>query len=486
MPLPLACPFWRVIGKAKSSYELIFNMKKYIHYFPLQYPDSFDVSTTLIENDLVTKSNIGKYDTHREYLYIIIDQILRAKNNYQIKINDFDDNVAFPVSSTILKDSVREYKVYLDYLEQTEFIWRCTEGEKGSCSTFKLCEPHNTSPISYYYYYKKKNVKSNKVFESLTGKINIDQDIVKKYHYQIDSYKNLSIDMKSAIKHIAELYPDNETERKMQELRLSILNNFECTDLKKLKTFFTDKQGKLYTPLSTLHNKLRKHMSLKVEMDISSSIPFHGLSFLFDNNEDSYINRKIKEICKGREEVLGKGVYEGIMLYKNGLDQKQDVKEYKELVCNGKLYSQLATIWNVDEKIAKLDFLTFCNMPSFLLVNNTKWNTFNYYFPNVAGAIENVNKNFIETKAQAKKNGDLDDRILCAYAIITQTLEAHFILDLVMQQVYDTDPTTPMISLHDAIYSTGEYSQLIINVIDNVYQQYYGFAPNIKTKKSCL
>jgi len=452
----------------------------------LKTPNSFNVAKTLTVSPIETKANKGKHDIHREYLLVLIHQILSARKHFQVKVKIFRKDICFPISAEILKKSLRDYKEYLEYLIRTNLIWRTEEDSKGKCATYKICEPHNESPLETHYYFKKPNQKFNTVFNALIVKKKIDYSIAEKFSVQIRSYKTLSVDMRKACQTLYKLYPENKEEINKELSMLKTLNNFKSDDIGDLNTFHCDKQGRLYTPFVSLNKNLRRHYRLNnsplLEIDLSNSIPFFGLALLLDTNENSYINKRIKEICKEREGDLGKGVYKGVMLRKTGLELKTDVLQYKELVCNGGIYKELGSIWGIDEKAAKGNYLTFCNMPPNQLIDNKKWNEFSLYFPNVAGAIEDVNKNFKQTKKQARKNKTNKNRKLCAYAIITQTLESDFILDLIMPQVHDTNPEVKMISIHDAIYTTVQYSDLISETIQDVCQNYLGYYPSVKVK----
>lgn len=466
----------------------MFFMVKNEDYIILKYPESYDVPLEMIKSKIKTINNIGKYDIHRDYLHALIHQILDARKNFQVKVDNFKKDICFPVSAELLKNTTRNYKVYLEHLIETKFIARLTDSEKGKCCTYQICSPHDKSPLKPYCFFKKLNKKFNTVFKSLIAKPNVDHCLVDKFSCQIASYKKLSIDVNKANNLLLELYPDNEDQVDIQSNLVKTLNDFSGDDsIESLNTFHCDKQGRLYTPFTTVNKKLRPYFKLNGsplhEIDLSNSIPFFGLALLLDTNENSYINKRIKEICKEREEELGKNLYKGVILRKTGLEHEKDVQQYKALVCNGGIYEELGSIWGMGKKEAKYKYLELCNTPPIQLFENNYWDKFSYYFPNVSAAIEDVNRYFTETKKQARKNKRFMNRRLCAYAIITQTLESDFMLSLIMPQVQDTNPEVSMISLHDAIYTTSEYSGLISVTIQDVCLNYIGFSPSTKIKE---
>lgn len=170
-----------------------------------------------------------------------------------------------------------------------------------------------------------------------------------------------------------------------------------------------------------------------------------------------------------------------------------DMDEYKGHVLAGSIYDELASIWSTSRDEAKTKFLAYCNTPPRKLVQIEHWSMFHHYFPSVASAIEKINLNFLYTKddvfrmARGKRkkfraNGAKYRQTQCAYALLTQALEAFLLLDTVIPRIAEKDPSIPLVSIHDAIYSQVQHQDIVVSEIRAVYQEMLGVDVAFKQK----
>jgi len=326
-----------------------------------------------------------------------------------------------------------------------------------------------------------------------------DLEAIKKYQHLFDQLYHLSVDWLEAEEILKKLYGQDEFRKK--ELQRDTLRRLEDPER---WTFKTGETGRLYTPISNLHEKLRKALRYNGEplvgLDIKNSIPYFSLALfdavayrrlgieelILENNVrlgrryDRY-DEEMKKERKGEGRTRRRHPLVMLVDFQNELDEIPDLKEFVELVKSGELYELLMVLFNIpDRREAKKKFLAILNSPSHW--ESPLREALIQRFPSLMQVIDLINTGYFKTKNSKGKAKWMPGDQVCTFAHVTQQLEARFVLDVVCKAIEEEHPEVPMLTLHDCIFTTPEYRRLVYSYMKQLAVGFMGFAPRIEVK----
>ena len=460
--------------------------------YACRLPENLDLDKILQEHPFTPSFHKGNPIAIKDRLALVLDMLM---GSLSIQWSQGEDKDCYAnLCSAILQDLVRDYNRYLAYAVEVGIIEKGENYIVGQkCTSYRFTEVYRTSRrLRDQYIYETVLVK--KIWSHIR-----DLEAIKKYQHLFDQLYHLSVDWLEAEEILKKLYGQDEFRKK--ELQRDTLRRLEDPER---WTFKTGETGRLYTPISNLHEKLRKALRYNGEplvgLDIKNSIPYFSLALfdavayrrlgieelILENNVrlgrryERYVEEKKKE-RKGEGRTRRTHPLVMLVDFQNELDEIPDLKEFVELVKSGELYELLMVLFNIPDRTeAKKKFLALLNTPSHW--ESPLREALIQRFPSLMQVIDLINTGYFKTKNAKGKAKWMPGDQVCTFAHVTQQLEAHFVLDVVCKAIEKDHPEVPMLTLHDCIFTTPEYRRLVYNYMEQLAVGFMGFAPRIEVK----
>jgi hypothetical protein len=240
-----------------------------------------------------------------------------------------------------------------------------------------------------------------------------------------------------------------------------------------------DRNHRLHSVVSTIREPIRHFISCGneslVALDLKNSQPFH-MGFLLQTKFWGTTASKItlRAICPEVYTLLEK---EGVLTQIRDLikgPSKADVLEFMQQTSNGTMYDLLVTRYGKETRkmksraAAKVAFMFIMNSPfrNIEAKKNKYYRLWSQDYPTVSALLQFV-----------KSIGHFH------MSTILQTLEAKMILDIVVNDFCNNYPDIPIFSVHDSLITLQSHSGHLQAVIERVYQQSLGEAPEVSIKE---
>lgn len=490
------------------------SLNPFVKRIVVYLPDIINLDNILFDYPMKTVQYHAKNPQRRKdnvaYLLGQIYSSLYIKSGKPFPENEFTH-----VCTEYLKPIVNNYNQYFEYLKDVGVIdsddsyhySREYLDSKTYCKSYKYSKkyfPEGTGWRKYVIYDPELVQRYN---SRLMLSFN-ERPEWKKYGRMKDLLSIVRIDLQDAESLLQQIYPGDEDTVDMQ---MELVRRLKYDSL---WTFKVGKTGRLYTPLSNLNKNIRSLIRVGgrplFEIDIKSSIPFMSL-VLFDNHrlknngairkilEDSnpYISYKYlpKRKVDIKKNILQNWesksfLFMGDMIsYPKRNSYPHNIQKYVDLVKSGDIYNHMAQKWNSDKEVkknytrktAKNALLTLLNQPSKFKSPERK--VFEAEFPDVALTFARLNTGYNRTKNGKGKAKKRKDDLDCPFAYFTQKLEAHIVLDLVVSDLLSRDPDMPLYTLHDAIYTTKENVEIVMEKLQSEVLELTGMKIEVKVNE---
>lgn len=412
------------------------------------------------------------------------------------------------MNSTIMQQAIRDYSIYIDWMEKNDIIERDLNFKAGSHSrAYRLGFKYRGKEIKNEVISDKvlvKKIKDGKINVTAQSKyLDLHNDLI---NLRIDSYKDAIAEtqnggMRNMAFNAANQYILNENRTRGKNSRyfgmskkvlkvernkiamekICSWQNALCKIHEKQFYFNQDKTSfRLHTSAVSVKKELRKHLRVNgerlVACDIKNSQPYFSVG-LFLNP------KKHKNLVLGQiNHYLGTEldwVYNGVtnMLVKfQSRDLLDSTIKYIDLVTTGKFYEfmadELQKLTNKPwtREAAKWEvFKVFFNPPRYKNLEGRK--VLKKHFPEVLRFFTLINYGFKKTKGQTKNLSNYKGN---SFARILQRMESQTVLDLICMDLKERYPNIPLITLHDGIATTVGNQYLVKESMECILEQEVG------------
>jgi hypothetical protein len=415
-----------------------------------------------------------------------------------------------PIHAHTLQNSLRDYRLYLDYAIHSGILVSDNFYVPGSKSfSFRFTEQYNTAPIPHP-----------------VSKYTIQKLISQQYIYKSDpqattknsshKYSNLqkwfngalTIDEKRANAYLVKEYHKNLNKssefnaRRKYHLQHCNLTRFATQDY-----FFKvdSTSGRLHTNLTNMKSGLRnfiKYDGLElVSVDIKNSQPFLSTALL---NGDFYKNSNPK--ITGT--LKSKGIFNNKYTSTSTLTIQEIMKYFEYSNINNKnnriseLLSSLMIVKN-EQSLAAVEFQQYSNITAQGIIYEyieTEISAITGKFFNDRKELKSVifqvlftdNRFFGQKEAEAKRIfRDLFPNIYNIFALIKkgdastlprllQAIEAIIILDRVCNRISIENPYLPIFTIHDSVACPVGHETYVASIIKDEMLNAIGLCPSLK------
>jgi hypothetical protein len=436
-------------------------------------PAILDLDALLMNHPITVDKHVGNPYKIRDRAAFVLSSLINstysAFNKKKIK------SVGEPVGlcSTILQEVVRDYNLYLDYFVEVGVLEKVEEGSYGvSCTTYRF--------IDYDIEKTKRYVIYDRVFLQSIFRRRKSATTIAKYRWLYDNLLRLTVDWDEAERILAKLFKDDETRKDIHRERLHCFENPAKATFKETKT------ERLSTTLSNLRKELRAALRFDgkrlVGVDISNSVPFFTL-VLFDDKLMDELG--IKSLIKNINSNLNSTTFPFPWLMLVDLEGRSikypDIDWYSKLVEANELYPLLKKEWNTrlgkkyTRNQVKKKLQSIFNSPFHYDCKERE--VLVDLFPNVMSIIKQLNQGYWKTKnGHGKSKWKKGDQV-CPYAHITQIIEARAVLNHVCGFIESDRPDTPILTVHDCIYTTEDHLEYVIQAMEDRIFQMVGRIP---------
>lgn len=454
-------------GKNKKSKNVF--SRRYTGYLP----SNLDLDNKLLQYPIQVTYKKDKPQEIRNNLVYLLSvlyyQILSGNND----LNELPTDRYYHLCSEYLKPIIHNYKQYIQWLLDAGILETAGSWSKNySCNGYRFKAKYLKGLIEP----RQEFIYDQKLHEKLKP-FSVPAIVTTKYNYLYKWFDSLEIDTAIAIEIIEKEFT---TESKKQYHKTRLVN----LSYKDQMSFSVGTTGRLYTPITNLHKKLRPCLrvngSCLVETDIKSSIPFIS-TLLFDEkfrdkHEDvfSSINLSISnhiDFFKGSFEYHFMSLKKGKVVLLN--NDKPDIEQYINDVRSDDVYAKMMDKWNNElgtsytRKTAKKKLLTILNSPSYIKCPEKTVLASEY--PSVIRFIDDINGRFKLSNHRSKNKDEV-----APFAALTQTLESKFILDTVCYRISQEYPHVPVYTIHDSILTTPKYEELVAKIMKEEGTTYFG------------
>lgn len=320
------------------------------------------------------------------------------------------------------------------------------------------------------------------------GKLTFDSKKAKKLLYEINNRVN------HKIKNIKTAYKGKKKENYIRKCNTAHL--YKCfSSLKKISTMAKNKGIKfsrssnnlrLNTELTSMPKYLRRCLSYDhkplTQLDLSSSQPlllYHLINskpWMKSKNDEK--NVLFHQYFKILQRYIEKDTYMLDTLSKtNDVELNKELLRFKNLF-KGDFYNEIAKeIKNCNpraKKIVGFDNRDNCKKSIMYLLfekfTNKKTTSLQYeLFKNTFPLITKI----LDTLKGIQKN---------SVALILQRTESELFIDVITKQIAEINPEIPLFTIHDAIYTTDEYKDIVHQKMVEILMDEVGIIPLIKIK----
>ena len=432
----------------------------FLHRYTSYIPSNLHIDNLLLSYPITVTSHKNNAQKIKDNVLYILGVLTNQtiKHGRDGDITKYEGWV--PICSKILERYIRNYKQYLRWLVNTGIIER-----NRSWQSRKACIGHR-----YTEQYRKKLDKRRSFYiydEKLCNKLKefrTPVEVTNKYQHLVDWFDGLDFDDDDADRILHELYPKDDYNRERHYNSLLRIRH------KNQQSFSIGTTGRLYTPLTNLKKELRDCLrydghELK-EYDLPSSIPFIS-TYLFDYN----FLYKHKDILFNAGLTLRESTDPVHIMFrkKSNRDvvintQATDVLRYIHDVRQDDIYTLLADTWNSEigvsykRNTSKRKFLSIINSPTYIDCHEKE--ILASMYPTVIKYFDEINGAFKLKKHRAEGSTEI-----APFSYITQSIESRFVLDSVCKRITAQYPNIPLFTIHDAIYTTVEYLNLVKEIL---------------------
>jgi len=446
--------------------------------YTILIPASIDLTTLLetsdhYQNTKKTSTRKKMIDRAAILLYQIIFQRQKTKNSQGL---DF-----VRLNSNCLRALVSDYNIYIRHflnsgvLETDDSYSSELHVSKG----YKFSQEVNSKDLCSF------KITDKRLLSKLKNLIK-DKHARKKYAHLLNWFKRLSVPTGTMRNLMAEGVLDEKSSEfySLQSIIVDKLNDNKKSDY---WTFKQGTSGRLYNPISNLSKMIRPHLIFDnkyhlVEIDIRNSIPYFSL-LLFDS-ETIFKYQDLRNILKkANPDVFNDSSLEDEL---NQFQRARDFEIYRNQVLAGTLYDEVAELWNkktnrnYDRGSAKKKLLAILNEPN--MFDSREKEALYGQYPNVVKAFKRLKQGFKKTKKGKGKYRYREGDLRCPFAMFTQGVESWFVLDIVCEKLKRLHPDCPLFTIHDALYTTPAFSDLVRRVITDESQKIFGHSLSVKLK----
>ncbi len=479
-------------------------------------PQNIDIHALIKSNPIPIKYHKNNLTIQAEKAVLILSQII-DRASLKKSLNLAGSSFFVSLNSGILQTLVRDYNIYLKWLECHKIIEVNPQYKKGSTSRlYRLAGQYRGKQT-------KKYVIQSKVIRKKLDQAGICKTTAGKYSALYQDLIGLKIESKSTLKAMhkpgflrslaqSESWSDihkvvkkfknrspysglhkNHIRRIARKLTIEKLNSWEGAVCKIENKHFYFKQDKtsmrLHTSAVSLKKELRKYLIYNeqrlVACDISNSQPYFSVGLFtnpkkylplvlqyvrtYENTQYDWVYKSIKRIM----ETNAKGDYPVL----------DSTKKYFDLVISGKFYEFMTEeltkstgrTWNRQE--AKLQMLmVLFNPPKFKKIPGRTIMKKN--FPQVLRFFTLINYGFTQTKNQQMKSMTKSP-YKNALSRILQRMESESVLDDICGSLKKSHPNIPLFSLHDGIATKVGDQYLVKDVMEKILEKNIGYKPRI-------
>ncbi len=471
-------------------------------------PKNIDIRKLLIKYPPALNSCVNSIHQQEDKVATIVSLLVKAINkNIQMGHSNIDDFV--PLSSKILQPHVRDYNDYLSYLKEVGIIE--TDGQyivNEKCCGYRFTREYRYVPLTEFFIpnYRGNVRKGAAVYESFF-KPSLDQvNTIEKYDDLYDDLRSVTVTdyeyAKSYITKDMKQLAEESVIKGFKKKRNGMMTKYKNATAKvKNKLIMPNATAKQNSWIVSLHDIENKHFYFKqdttsnrvhtsvlgvksecrqflrlknkeiISCDLKNSQPYISSILFTEGTLTPEIRTIIHQCLKNLKSVnnnLYKSIVERIALYKSG-GVLPSTKNYIHLVQHGELYEFLAINYNLimNERGGKHIQLMRAdgkNKVFTLFFNPAKFDClardiFRSHFPEVMTLFEDINSLFTHTRRESIRTGIPRSRN--NLAILLQTIESHLILDVICKELKDTYPHIPLLTIHDAIATNPEYTELV-------------------------
>lgn len=441
----------------------------------------------VLENN--KKRTKGKYKLKLDIACFYLDYVIHA----QSILDNVDEYGYVKLCSKYMKKYCYKYNVYLEFLENEEFIKvnpRYITDEE--CMSYKYIKPTNSSKRILYEYndytFKKRLRQKESALEKEAKKT--VSHLTKWFEEE-----GLEIIDKEAVEYI-ETLKDKSFKKYIRRY---------VVDTIKHRIFYCRRNGKdnrLHTVLSRLPKDLRKFLRYKgqslVSMDIKSSQPYMLaglLNVLLIKRESAVVEACLKSIeDKSRRKSIGEVI---TVMWKKNLSDLDivEIERFIKLVTEGDVYLyigdhfsksflyEIQTPMGISDKFFD-DGLGYKKTVEFDTLRDYSKRAMLEFLYSSPNSKEKRNKELrrilpdvvVELIAQLKQGFKED------FPIFLQNLEAHLVLDRITKRIAQERPEAPLYTIHDSVATTEEHSDFVRDALKEGLTDFFGISPKIETE----
>lgn len=429
-----------------------------------------------IDIDRVLKDNPPTFSYQRDcFVYILHIITSIPSGNWNL----IDEEGYTNVNKQILQRRIHEYKSYLKYLVSVGLIEESsfyipTVKSRG----IRICSYYQSELVPI-------EITKPTLIKSITkshSKINVKKTEDAKFLRKWFNPK-VEVDLEGAQAFLMTLKSQEEAEGNIHAQQAYNSRILPLMQLAKGEySFAVDNTGfRLHTNLTRTMKDLRKFIKYDGQnlhsIDIVNSQPFLARPLL---NEGYYQRNNISDkIVNPR---LTSQHNFPIMLVENitKVKNQSDVKNYINVVTQGKFYEQFAEILienslfegDIEDSLIrkKVKEITFASLysPNTAIGHNPEVKIFADVFPGVYSIIKIIKTGHGEHSA---------------YSILLQRLEAELILDKICKRINKAYPNIPIFTIHDSIITTEEYIPVVTNFMRKIMKINIGASPVLKIEE---
>ena len=415
--------------------------------------------------------------------------------------------------SKILQLYIHEYKKYLDYLYQNNFIKIDSKYIRSQRSKAYKIENKYVDVVKSIYIQSTPLSKQIKRKRYLSKKQNTRQyGYLRKWMDGLEINTNQALDFLEALRDYRIENPsartwDAKNNRYKDPLNQYNIGYMTVKHLENNEIYFhvDNTVGRLHTNLTNIQSDLRHFITWKgqklVNIDISNSQPYISCklfsnSFYKTDNEKLNLQESIKKLIKIESQEINKHktkkhsktksqkanknlkeIYNNYLMLAKTIqptDIQDDTKRYIDLVKQGQLYDFLQDSFSKKlgiqkhsrkEVKASVFQVLFTDNRFIGQMNAAPKRLFKELFPNVYRV-------FAEYK---RKDASFLPRLL-------QHLEATLILDIICKRISEERPDVPLFTIHDSITTTIPNVEYVKEVMTEELTRHVGIRPNLKTE----
>ncbi len=468
-------------------------------------PINMDIRGLIRESPIPVERCAHNIHQQSDKVAYIVSQIIDRQH---LKKLTNSGNGFVRMNSKIMQKAIRDYNIYIDWMEKNDIIDLDKNYSVGSHSrAYKIGNKYIGKGIKNYVISDKvlvNKIKAGKINAAARSKyLDLHNDLV---NLKIDNYKDAladttSIGMRKLASDAAKLDISNENrtrgknsryfgmsknvlrvERKKIAMdKISCWQNALCKIHEKQFYFNQDKTSfRLHTSAVSVKKELRKHLRVKgerlVACDIKNSQPYFSIGlFLKPKKFENLVLGQISHYQGTELDWVYCIVYNMLVKFQSGKLRSSTIR-YINLVAYGYFYEFMVDelqkltgkTWTREEAKREV-FKVFFNPPRYK--NQLGRQIMELHFPEVVKFFTMINYGFKRTKGQTKNLNNYQGNCL---ARILQKMESKAVLDKICKDIKKKYPNIPLITLHDGIATTVGNQYIVQDVMKRILEQEVG------------